>query len=70
MTINCREKGREEEDSLIFKEKYQFVIGEPENMLWYKIERSIMNMKEGEESQLRLTVNEKEFISRIELLSF
>ena len=70
VTINCREKGREEEDPLIFKEKYQFVIGEPENMLWYKIERSIMNMKEGEESQLQLTVNEKEFISQIELLSF
>ena len=39
VTINCREKGTEEEDPLIFKEKYQSVIGEPENMLWYKSTR-------------------------------
>ena len=71
VTVKCwEEEAKVTDKPFTSKENHQIVLGEPENILWYKLERTIMNMREGEEIEVLLSVNEKDIVCRIELLSF
>ena len=71
VTVKCwAEEAKVADEPFTIKENHQIVLGEPENILWYKLEKTIMKMKEGEEIEVLLNVNEKDILCRIELLSF
>lgn len=68
VSVNCSD--REQGKMVLSKEKHCLVLGEPENELWYMIEKCIMSMREGEEKESVLRVNEVEILCQLKLISF